>query len=99
MVAIVARCARPAKRWQWSDCARSSFLVMMKGWRRKVLRCCNLVLDNKPFRFCYSDDYHLQAVRFDILWDKMLGTQSIHTKRLEVQFVQSFLLLSVVALQ
>ena len=39
------------------------------------------------------------AVRFDIVWDKMLGTQSIHTKRPEVQFGQSFLLLSVVAWQ
>ena len=67
--------------------------------KESITRCCNLVLDNKPFRFCYSDDYHLQAVRFDIFWDKILGTQSIHTKRLEVQFVQSFLLLSVVAWQ
>mgnify|MGYP001496162591 CR=1 FL=1 len=39
------------------------------------------------------------TVRFDIVWDKMLGTQSIHTKRPEVQFGQSFLLLSVVAWQ
>ena len=30
------------------------------------------------------------AVRFDIVWDKMLGTQSIHAKRLEVQCVPKF---------
>ena len=43
--------------------------------------------------------YLLQAVRFDIFRDKKLGTQSIHTKRPEVQLGQSFLLLSVVAWQ
>merc|ERR1711884_361158 len=29
--------------------------------------------------------HHLQVVRFDIFWDKMLGTQSIHTKRHDIK--------------
>ena len=58
-----------------------------KCLKTDALCCCYLLLDNKPVRFGFRRCdtkvvfYELQAVRLDIFWVKMLGTQSIHTKR------------------
>ena len=129
MVAIVARRARPAKRWQWSGCARSfifwarrkakllistMYTITLLFWTANLLvsstknKCTMLfylILDNKPFRFGFSDEdkglvYDLQVARFDIFLDKFL----VHRVFIPRDMTKSagctkFLLLSAVACQ